>query len=391
MSRVRRAIAAAALAACGAGQTGLASAQDAVVPARQTPQSADERGLWMQMDEAERTLKTSPFVVRDPAINAYVMGVLCREVGEERCGLARLYIVRTPYFNASMAPNGMMQVWTGALLRLQDEAQLAAVLGHEFAHFERRHSLQNFRSLRKKTDAMVWLSMLGPIGQVASLGMLGSIFAFSRDMEREADVASLEFMQRGGYAPIAAASVWRQVVAEGDATAAARHQKKRRNPGGGFLDTHPSSEDRLTYLADLARKMPAIPAGGGELGAERYRDALDAWWPALIDDQIKLNDFGGTEFLLAELADGNWTGPLLYARGELYRVRGTAKDLEQATAFYRAARESGYAAPELHRGLGLALLRSGAGPEGQGELRAYLKARPDAVDKAMIAMMAGGQ
>ena len=54
-------------------------------------------------------------------------------------------LVRTPYFNASMAPNGMMQVWSGLLLRVDNEAQLAAVLGHEIGHYLARHSVERLR------------------------------------------------------------------------------------------------------------------------------------------------------------------------------------------------------------------------------------------------------
>ena len=74
------------------------------------------------------------FAVRDPVLNAYVRKVLCRTIGDAHCAPIRLYIIRTSQFNASMAPNGMMQVWTGLLLRMDNEAQLATVLGHEMGH-----------------------------------------------------------------------------------------------------------------------------------------------------------------------------------------------------------------------------------------------------------------
>jgi predicted Zn-dependent protease len=66
--------------------------------------------------------------VRDPALNAYVRSVLCK-VTDDYCRDVRVYIVDVPYFNASMAPNGAMMVWTGTLLRVRNEAQLALVLG----------------------------------------------------------------------------------------------------------------------------------------------------------------------------------------------------------------------------------------------------------------------
>src|SRR5215831_9630937 len=116
---------------------------------RPTPGS-DEAGLWMQMDRAELTLRTSANLVYDPALNEYVRQIVCRLAGPHCDGL-RVYIVRNPEFNASMAPNGMMLVWTGLLLRMENEAQLAFILGHELGHYLRRHALQQFRDASTKS------------------------------------------------------------------------------------------------------------------------------------------------------------------------------------------------------------------------------------------------
>ncbi len=351
------------------------------------PQGVDERGLWMEMEEAERTLKTSDFVLRDPALNAYVNGVLCRTVGADRCKAARVYIVRTPYFNANMAPNGMMQVWSGLLLRARNEAQLAAVLGHEFAHFEQRHSLKNFRDARAKTDAMAWLSFLPyGVGLITQVGMIGGIMANSREMEQEADTIGLAWMTQAGYAPAQAPLIWQQLRDEQDATAAERKRKSRKDKNGGFFASHPNTADRVAYLTTQAK---AAKGAKDWNGAAEYRAALSPWWAAIIDDQIKLNDFGATEFLLARLAEDGWTPDLLYARGELYRARNAAVDLTAAAGFYRAAIAGGSTLPEARRGLGLALLRSGDEAGGRAALVDYLKMKPDAVDRPMMAMLAG--
>ena len=351
------------------------------------PQGVDERGLWMEMEEAERTLKTSDFVLRDPALNAYVNGVLCRTVGADRCKAARVYIVRTPYFNANMAPNGMMQVWSGLLLRARNEAQLAAVLGHEFAHFEQRHSLKNFRDARAKTDAMAWLSFLPyGVGLITQVGMIGGIMANSREMEQEADTIGLAWMTQAGYAPAQAPLIWQQLRDEQDATAAERKRKSRKDKNGGFFASHPNTADRVAYLTTQAK---AAKGAKDWNGAAEYRAALSPWWAAIIDDQIKLNDFGATEFLLARLAEDGWTPDLLYARGELYRARNAAGDPTAAAGFYRAAIAGGSTLPEARRGLGLALLRCGDEAGGRAALVDYLKMKPDAGDRPMMAMLAG--
>jgi len=350
------------------------------------PQDKDERGLWMQAEENERLVSTSNFVMRDPALNAYVRQVFCRTVGEAQCAPVRIYIMRTPYFNANMAPNGAMQIWSGLLLRVRDEAQLSAILGHEYIHYARLHSLKGFRDIKSKSGTMAWLGFL-PFGFIAQIGMIGSIFSFSREMEAEADAGSVELMTRAGYDPKSASLVWQQLRAEMDATALARGKKSRKDKDRGMFQTHPPTAERMATLAALAESQVIV--GTPVTNRAEYRAALGPWWASFIDDQIKLNDFGATELLLDELAGGNWTPELLYARGELLRARGTAPDLAAATGFYRQAVANASAPAEAWRGLGLALLRSGSQAEGQGALKTYLTKKPDCGDRAMIAMLAG--
>ncbi len=365
-----------------------ASPAPVVVSSGFAPQDKDERGLWMQMEEAERDLKQSTFVMRDPALNAYVRQVFCKTVGEAECKDVRIYIMRTPYFNASMAPNGMMQVYSGLFLRTRDEAQMAAILGHEYTHYRNRHSIQIFRSIKKNLATASWFSAFGLVGSLIALGAVGNVFTFSREMEAEADAGSIPMLAKAGYEPHSASLVWEQLRAEMDATAVARNKKSRKDKDGGMFASHPPSAERMTALKALADK--ASPSATPFTHRAEYLAALAPFWTDLVDDQIKLNDFGATDFLLESLAKEGWTPELSYARGELFRARGRPEDLPKAAEFYRAAIAGTGAPAEAWRGLGLALLRSGAADEGKAALKTYLAKRPDASDKAMMAMLAGG-
>lgn len=345
------------------------------------PQTTDERGLWMMVDEVERKLRDSPFVVTDPALNAYVRAILCRAVGTERCSAVRVYVMRVPDFNATMLPNGAMQVWTGLLLRVCNEAELAAVLGHEFAHFEERHSLARFQLARRNTDIATWAGMMGGrTGSAVAISAIGGIFSYTRDQERAADIKSVGYLATSPYRVAAFADIWARLLDEDDATAAGRRQKSRRYRSAGFFASHPSSLERVSYLRTQAAQLP----GTGIENAAEYRAALAAWWPRLIDDQIKRNDLAGTDYLLMRLAANGWTPDLLLARGDLYRARGNPRDLMTAAGFYRQAMAMGGTAPELWRGLGLALLRGSDPAEGKAALTSYLAKRPGAADAALI-------
>lgn len=385
--RLRRFLFAAALLLAGSSVSAAPSdSMSQPAASRYQPRDADERSIWMMMDEQEQELKDSKFLVTDPALNAYVRSVLCKTVGAVKCAVARIYILRTPYFNAAMAPNGMMMVWTGLLLRTRNEAELATVLGHEFAHFEGRHSLNGFRDIKAKTNALTLLSYLPyNAGIAGQFSLVGSVFSFSRDMERRADLASLDYLAASGYDPMAASHIWRNLGAEMSARADERKLGRLLDPGGGFFSTHPGVSERMDYLQSAAQGK----VGPFRDGAAEYRRALQAWWPKLIDDQIKLNDFAATEFLLAQMASDGWTSELLYARGELYRTRGKPGDVDKAIGFYRQAIKLPDAIPESWRGLGIALSRAGKAGDARKAFRSYLEQRPDAVDAALILQMVG--
>lgn len=359
------------------------------------PRTVDERGVWMMADEGERLLRDSKFLVNDPGLNHYVLGVLCKTVGDSRCGGVRLYIVRTAAFNAAMAPNGMLVVNTGLLLRMRNEAELAAVLGHEFAHFEMRHSLNGFKQQRTATDIFAWMGVAaagaayygGGYGSVrsyqsAQIGAIGSIYANDRAQETQADLLSMAYLKTSPYDPGCFADIWERIMGEADATARGRKQRIARYDRVSFFASHPTELARAQYLRDIALKMNK----GGEDGSQRFRDAMAKWRGDFLLDQIKLNDFEGTDFLMGQLAANQWTPDLLYSRAELYRARGNPRDLVSAISFYRQALEGDHNNAEAYRGLGLAQLRN-RDPSGVEALKTYLAMRPDASDRAMISTL----
>lgn len=265
-----------------------------------------ERSLWQEMADYERTLRTSQQVIRDPALNDYVRGVLCRTIGPE-CQQVRLYILRSPEFNATMAPNGVMTVWSGLLLRVQNEAQLAAVLGHEYSHFQRRHSLVDLRRKKDRTNTSYWLSQVtGAIvpfgGLLTGFATMASLYDFSRDQEEEADRDGLRMMAAAGYDPAQAPLIWERLLAERDATLEARGRKvEKRTTKAGIFATHPTSQARIEYMqAEIA----SAGLGSGVTEEVRYREAMAAWWPQFLDDQLKLNEPGGSLFLIDSIEQG---------------------------------------------------------------------------------------
>jgi hypothetical protein len=193
-------------------------------------------------------------------------------------------------------------------------------------------------------------------------------------------------MVAAGYDSRDAAVIWERLRAEMDATAEARHRRSRKDSDRGIFETHPPTAERVQYLTDAAKAQPGVP---GATGAAAYAQAMAALWPDFIDDQLKMNDFGASDYLIGSMAGAGWTPPLLYARGELYRRHGAAGDFEKAIGFYTSGIDEGGTMPELWRGRGLANLKVGRPDAAKTDLQEYLRRAPGASDKAMIAMMAG--
>lgn len=364
--------------ACCAGLAAVAlAAQEAWEPpprfARPDP-ATDEGGLWALMTREEQRLRRSPFVIRDPALNEYVQGIACRVAGAH-CPDVRVYLVRTPLFNAAMAPNGMMQVWTGLVLRMENEAQFAAVLGHEIGHYLARHSVERLRDARSRSAFGQFLGLFGLAGAVGQLALLASGFAYSRDQEREADRISVLAMHRAGYDASQASLVWANLLAEIRARPGADQEA-----GVPMFATHPAPEERQQTLAALAKDYP-----GGATHETVWRDRTKPFRREWLVEEVKRGQFEESIALFTRMLARFPDDPdFLYARGEAYRLRGTESDVDLALADFRAATAFENAPAEAYRGIALIQRRRGRFSEARESFQRYLAAAPDAPDAELI-------
>ena len=336
--------------------------------------STDEGGLWAMMDREETRLRRSPFLMRDEGLREYLQGIACK-LGAAHCADIRVYPIRTPYFNASMAPNGMMQVWSGLLLRVDNEAQLAAVLGHEIGHYMQRHTLDRLRDIKARAAFGTFMAMFGLVGAIGQLAALAGAFGFSRDQERQADLIGLKLMQQAGYEPRAAAAVWDQLRAE--LTASAGGDPTQRNP---LFASHPPSDERSATLTRLAANAPAGHGGDAEYAAKLAPFQFD-----LLEDELRRGQFDETLILLdRKVAAVPTRADLLYFRAETRRLRAKAGDTEPALADLARAVEMGGEPAQTHRCLGYIEQRRSQWGAARSAFTRYLEHAPTAPDAALI-------
>ena len=370
--------------ACAAVCAPAAQAAEKVTTARPDQRPAadsDEAELWYYMERVERELQQSPLLVRDPELNAYVRSVVCK-VTADYCRDMRVYIVDVPYFNASMAPNGAMMLWTGSLLRMRNEAQMALVLGHEFGHFRERHTLQQWRKI-KSTSAFLGVfgvaasgAGVGLAGMAANIAGLATMSKFSRDKEREADRIGFAQLVANGYDPRAGVAVWEGMLREEEA----------RDYGKPLpvFSTHPRTRERLE---DLRAAADAVPQPPQELGAAAYRAATRPYLEHWLDEELQRRMFSSSIQVLADLRAGSPpedAGLIDFYLGEAYRRRGKEGDRAQAAKLYAQAVSEGGTSPQAWREHGLMLREAGDRAGAASALRRYLELAPQAEDLAFV-------
>jgi predicted Zn-dependent protease len=126
----RRAVLAAGGSLAVAGVAGIAEARvlpndmDPLIGPGYRAADPDEKGMWQQMERVEEEVSGSNLLIKDPQLTGY-LGDLIGRVGGPAAQDMRIYLARIPEFNAVMFPTGFAVVFSGLLLRMRNEAQLA--------------------------------------------------------------------------------------------------------------------------------------------------------------------------------------------------------------------------------------------------------------------------
>ena len=144
--------------------------------------------------------------------------------------------------NAFATPGGYLYFYTGLIKYLQKEDDLMGVMGHEIAHADKRHSVQQLQR-QYGVNLLLSIALGNEPGQVAQiLSSLGTL-KFSRDNETEADLESVSYLAKTPYRCDGAATFFKKLAASGQ------------SGGPVFLSTHPSPDDRVANITAEAMSL----------------------------------------------------------------------------------------------------------------------------------------
>ena len=355
----------------------------------------DEKGLWQQMERVEEEVAGSNLLIKDARLTGY-LGDLIGRVGGPAAKDMRIYLARIPEFNAVMFPTGFAVIFSGLLLRMRNEAQLAGVVAHESAHFLRKHQLRQWRDMRRKSDIFSILAMgagvaggaagiyAGDLVQLAQLGTILSLLKYNRTLEAEADAMGVRLLAEAGYDPTGMSETWQQLIAELDLSA--KYRRKKRERDFSLFSTHPAPESRMKDLSISAAEAK-VPGRTYDSYRDRYLAALASIRPTLLDDQVKLNDPGASQYVINTLAKDGWNGLLRFHEGEIWRLRNRKGDDLRAAQGYAAAILYPDAPADAWRWHGIMLMKQGRRAEAHAAFAHYLKMAPNAPDAPFVRQM----
>jgi predicted Zn-dependent protease len=218
--------------------------------------------------EADAQVKKEMGVYSDANLQQYVSGIGMKLAGvSERPTLPWHYtVVDSPAVNAFALPGGYIYITRGLLPFLNDEAQLAGVLGHETGHVTARHAAQQYTRAVGGTIGLVALGIFVPgaqqFGGLAEQG-LGILFLkYGRGDELQADQLGARYASRGNWDP---AAVPEMLTTLGRLDEASGQTKGVPN----WLETHP---EPLTRVREIQPTVQQLSAGRSDF--MRNQDAL---------------------------------------------------------------------------------------------------------------------
>lgn len=185
-------------------------------------------------------------------------------------------VLDSPVINAFALPGGFVYVTRGLMAHMENEAQLAVVLGHEIAHVAARHASQRALSQQARQLGLI----AGAVGgqaifggetarSVLELGGLANQFitlSYSRDAERESDNLGVEYAARLGYDASEGAGFFRTLERLGE-------QSGQEIPG--FMSSHPDPGDRNKTIQRTGVEWSERVGSANRIGREALLEHID--------------------------------------------------------------------------------------------------------------------
>jgi predicted Zn-dependent protease len=270
--------------------------------------SAAQQSRSISQGTASKAAQQHPQIVEEfggeetGARGAYVKSVAAKVTSRTNisggANAFRVTTLNSPVMNAFAVPGGYLYITRQLLGLMNDEAELASVLGHEAGHIAARHSSERQRAgilsqLLSVGAALVTGS--GQIGQLAGQLSQGLFLSYSRKQELEADDLGVRYIAGAGYDPTASASFLGSLGAATSLEARAAGKADERS-APSWARTHPLSAERVTRATKQAQATGMV--GRGVRNRDQFLAQVDG---TMVDDDPKQGVIEGRNFLHPDL------------------------------------------------------------------------------------------
>jgi len=211
----------------------------------------------------------------------------------------RVTTLNSPVMNAFAVPGGYLYFTRQLLGLMNDEAELASVIGHEAGHITARHSQERQRTGLLSQLGAVLVGVVTGSGQLAQVaGQAGQVYAlsYSRDQELEADTLGVRYMTAAGYDPAASATMLNSLGTWTDLEARFQGREDSQRSTPNWARTHPLSAERVTRSTRAAQATGRV--GQGLRNREQYLAAINGMY---FDDDPAQGVVEDREFLHPDL------------------------------------------------------------------------------------------
>lgn len=247
----------------------------------------DEKTEIAEGQKAHQQVLQEYGVYNNPAVQAYVNALGQRLASQSHRTQLQWHftVLDTPEINAFALPGGYVYVTRGIMAYMDSEADLAGVIGHEIGHVTARHGAQRATSQQNAGLGVLAASVLGALlesqgitgagkmaGEVSQTVAAGYVASYGRDQELQADALGAEYLARNRFDPRNMIDVIK-VLKDQERFAADQTQAEGRvaSTQGNWLASHPSNDQRLTAITQLATQHKAAYT---DEGRDRYQKVI---------------------------------------------------------------------------------------------------------------------
>lgn len=345
----------------------------------------DEQRLWRRVQKEQETINSSGILYHEPELENYLNRIVQKL---QAYSIApdfqiQIKVIKDPNLNAFAYPNGVIYIHTGFLARMDNEAQLAALLSHEMTHCTHRHSLRVIRRIKDRPayvaavqDTLAKISAFQEVARLlGATGSMAAVSGYTRELESEADQVGLDLMAKANYDSTEALRLFEHLKQD---IAAEGIEKPF------FFGTHPNVQQRIEnvsdWLAGNNKDDHPVVKNTAEFQARLQRVVLAN---ARLD--LRLGRFDIAQKTVAKYLEMRSNDArAYYLFGEIFRQRDDQDDAGIAVSYYEKAIALDPFYSEPHKAMGLMHYKEGQMQLAKKFFESCLLLSPNTSDKAYI-------